>query len=279
MFFKKIGITLVLALLIVSCANGTKRFNSSLFEYLYPKEVDLVESPQIPSLSLPLRVGVAFVPNYAGYNQDFTEQAQQALMREVSENFKKYPFVRSIEIIPSAYLKQQGSFANLDQLRSMFGTDVIALLSYDQTQFNDRGLASITYWTLVGAYIIRGEKNDTHTMLDTAVYHIPSRKMLFRAPGISRIKNSATPVNLSEQQRVDSIAGFKEASVDLVANLEGQLRLFQERVKESPTEYEIVHKPGYTGGVGGGSLDTFFLFLIVVMGSGLFFIKRQKKDD
>jgi rhombotail lipoprotein len=275
MLFKKIVITLILTLLVVSCSHRTKHFNSSVVEFLYPDKVDPVESPQIPRLSLPLKVGVAFVPSQMDYQQNFTEQSKQVLMREVSENFKKYPFVKSIEIIPSAYLKPQGSFANIDQLHSMFGVDVVALLSYDQTQFNDRGLASITYWTLVGAYIVQGEKNDTHTMLDAAVYHIPSRKMLFRAPGISHIKSSATPVNLSEQQRIDSMAGFKEASADLVVNLEGQLRLFQERVKESPEEFEVVHKPGYTGG---GSLDAFFLFLIMMIGvSGVWLVKQQKK--
>ena len=71
-------------------------------------------------------------------------------------------------------------------------------------------------------------------MLDAAVYHIPSRKLLFRAPGLSRIKGSATPVNLSEQLRADSLAGFKEASVDLVANLKVQLEEFKTKVKESP---------------------------------------------
>jgi rhombotail lipoprotein len=51
--------------------------------------------------------------------------------------------------------------------------------------------------------------------------------------------------------------------------------LFQERVKESPEEFEVVHKPGYTGG---GSLDAFFLFLIMMIGvSGVWLVKQQKK--
>ena len=37
-------------------------------------------------------------------------------------------------------------------------------------QFTDEGLASFAYWTIIGAYIIPGEKNDTHTMLDAVVY-------------------------------------------------------------------------------------------------------------
>ena len=186
------------------------------------------------------------------------------LMKEVSKNFKIYDFVKSIELIPSAYLRDKGSFANLDQIRTMYGVDVVALLSYDQTQFTDEGLASITYWTLIGAYIIPGEKNDTHTMVDASVYDIQSRKMLFRAPGISHIKSKATPINLSEQLRMDSLESFKEASKDLVTNLEIQLELFKEKVKELPEKYQIVHKPGYTGG---GSLDgTLIVFFGILSG-------------
>ena len=106
-----------------------------------------------------------------------------------------------------------------------------------------------------------GEKNDTHTMVDATVYDIKSRKMLFRAPGTSHIKSRATPVNLSEQVRKDSLEGFKLASKELVLNLEEQLRQFKEKVKEAPQDYQIVHKPGYTGG---GSLDISFLIFIIL---------------
>jgi rhombotail lipoprotein len=112
----------------------------------------------------------------------------------------------------------------------MYGIDVIALISYDQTRFTDRGVASISYWTIIGAYIVPGEKNDTHTMVDASVYDIKSRKMLFRAPGISHIKSKSTPVNLSEQIRIDSIEGFKQASEALIISLKEQLELFRERV-------------------------------------------------
>ncbi len=155
----------------------------------------------------------------------------------------------------------------------MYGIDVIALVSYDQTQFTDEGLASISYWTLIGAYIVPGEKNDTHTMVDAAVYDIASRKMLFRAPGISHIKGRATPVNLSEELRRDSLQGFRVASEDLVKNLSEQLELFRERVKEAPEEYQIVHKPGY---VGGGSIDPVFLVLILVIGGCGAWVRRHK---
>ncbi len=214
--------TLILFVLIFSiafsgCAHRSKSHNSSsVYDYLYSDKVGHIETPGIPLLSLPLRVGIAFVPETKGKYNTLTEKDKMGLMNEVSKHFKKYEFVKEIELIPSLYLIGKGSFANLDQIRTMYGVDVIALLSYDQTQFVDTGLASITYWTIIGAYIIPGEKNDTHTMVDTVVYDIRSRKMLFRAPGLSHIKGLSTPVNLNEWLRADSLQGFKEASARLL---------------------------------------------------------------
>ena len=260
--------------MLTGCATTKSRhYSSNVVQYLYPNQRQHVETPQIPLLSLPLKVGIAFVPETMATPLTLTEMNKVDLMNEVSTHFKKYDFVKSIEIISSPYLTRNGSFANLDQIRTMFGVDVIALLSYDQTRFTDEGFASITYWTIIGAYLIPGEKNDTHTMVDATVYDIKSRKMLFRAPGTSHIKSLATPVNLSEQVRKDSLSGFKLASKELVVNIEQQLKLFKDKVKEAPQDYQVVHKPGYTGG---GSLDLYFLILITLLGGLRLWISYRK---
>jgi rhombotail lipoprotein len=62
--------------------------------------------------------------------------------------------------------------------------------------------------------------------MDAAPFHIPSRKMLFGASGTSHIKNSAPPINLSEQARKDSLRGFHQASMELTKNLEDKLYYF-----------------------------------------------------
>ncbi|MCC6220585.1 MAG: rhombotarget lipoprotein [Deltaproteobacteria bacterium] len=244
---------------------------SSVVDYLYPSENRHVEHPTIPNLKLPARVGIAFVPEDKDARLTFTEKDKMELMKDVSQHFRNYEFVKSIEIIPSAYLWKNGSFANLDQIRTMYGIDIVALLSYDQTQFTDEGLASITYWTIVGAYVVPGEKNDTHTMVDALVYDIESRKMLFRAPGISHIKSKATPVNMSEQLRHDSVGGFKEASIDLARNLDIQLELFREKLKENPEDYKVVYSSGYTGL---GSLDISFAIIVLLI-CGTCWLKRE----
>ncbi len=269
-----------LAMTLVGCATyGRHQMHraNSLFKYLYPDKENHIDAPGIPTLSLPLRVGVAFVPQDSGPKRGhgdpgradptFSELDKMALLKKVSAEFQSYPFVKSIEIIPTAYLAPRGGFANLDQLQKIYGVDVIALVSFDQVQFTDQGLLSLTYWTILGAYLVQGEKNDTRTMLDGAVYDIASRKLLFRAPGISHVKGSATPINQSEELRMDSRRGFDLAAVNLVTNLQTQLAEFQVRVKNAPTEYKVVRKPGYTGAGSFGGLEV--LLAIGVGGAAL----------
>lgn len=267
--------------LVAGCATQS-RYYSSAVEYLYPTDKDTKIQPSVPVMKLPLKVAIAFVPDasqrrsrvfwqglFPGATRQpagmaLTEKQKIDLMQKVSTYFKKYPYVGNIDIIPSAYLTPAGGFSNLDQLRTMYGVDVVALLAYDQVQFTDEGAASFLYWTVVGAYVIPGEKNTTQTMLDAVVYDIKSRKMLFRAPGTSQIKGSATPVNLTEELRRDSEQGFEQAADNLVKNLDAQLSLFKDKVKASPQEYKVVHRKGYTGG--GGSSDILFLVMLVVIG-------------
>jgi len=275
-----IGCVLILGL--SSCASlgtgsdRTNRHSTSVLNYLYPNNSEHVETPSTPRLELPLKVGVAFVPGEINKYSigGLSEAEKMDLLKKISQEFRQINFVKSIELIPSDYLVPQGSFTNLDQIRNMYGIDVIALISYDQVQHTDQGLLSVTYWTLVGAYVFKGEKNDTSTMMDTAVYDIPSRKMLFRAPGTSSVKGSATPVNLSEELREDSLKGFNLAAEKMVANLQLQLDQFKEKVKASPGEVVIVRKAGYSGG---GSMDLIYVAIILGLFGFLTCLHKSKK--
>jgi rhombotail lipoprotein len=281
-----IGAVATAAILVVGC-DTFERGNhhaSSLYAYLYSGQKEHVDAPAIPVLSLPLRVGVAFVPTDNGnegrhysYTADdlvLSESQKLELMKQVSAQFKKYPFVKSIELIPTTYLTPRGGFANLDQIRTMYDVDVVALISYDQVQFTGEGVLSLTYWTIVGAYVVPGEKNDTRTMLDAAVYDITSRKLLFRAPGVGNVKGSATPVNLSDQLRADSLKSFEAAATNLVDNLQIQLADFKERVAHAPTEYKIEYKPGYTGS---GAFDAVGTMIVGGLGAGFLWLRRNRK--
>lgn len=233
------------ALVLAGCTMTQARQTTSIIDYLYPDKKEPVVEQGIPVLNLPMRVGVAFVPDRGhGLGSPLTEARKRELLEEVGGHFRGREFIRSIEIVPSAYLRPGGGFQNLDQLRTMYGFDVIALVSYDQTQFTDESFSSIAYWTIIGAYLVKGEKNSTHTMVDAVVIDIPSRRMLFRAPGTSFVKGAATPVNLSQALREDADRGFEEAVAQMILNLDAELVVFQDRVNSSPEEYRVVRADG-----------------------------------
>jgi len=241
----------VMMIVAAGCAGVQGRHTTtSVVDYLYPNQTDPVTEQGTPVLNLPMSVGIAFVPDKPGQPpaHALTEAKKTELLERVAAHFRKLDYIKSIQIIPSAYLTARGGFENLNQIRTMYAVETIALVSYDQAQFTDEGVASVLYWTIVGAYVVPGEKNSTSTMVDAVVMHIPSRKMLFRAPGVSQIKGHATLVNLSEELREDSEAGFNEAVDKMIANLDVQLVAFQDKVKESPEEYQVVRSDGSTGG-------------------------------
>lgn len=240
-----------------------KNTATSLVDFLYHDQKQQVIEPGIPHLRLPLNVGVAFVPGTGHFAGEFTEAQKMLLMERVAQDFRQHEYVNRVELVPSAYLRFRGGFTNLDQLRSLLGIDVIVLISYDQQQFTDESKAAIAYWTLVGAYIVRGEKLDVHTLMDAAVYDIESRRLLFRAPGTSLVKNRSTLQQAREQQRRNAAEGFDQASEQLALNLAVEMQKFAERVKESPKEYKVSRRSGSSGG---GSLGLGFLLLLTLVG-------------
>lgn len=245
--------------------------SNSVANFLYPKESRMVANQTIPVLNLPLRVGVAFIPPaetekgfYTFDQTGFTEVQKNALMQKVKDSFKAYPFVQSIEIIPGSYLRANGGFDNLDQLKGLLGIDVVVLLAYDQVQFTNDSYLSLAYWTIVGAYFVKGNKNDTHTLMEAAVYDIASRHLLFRAPGASQIKGSSAAIDIEASLREASAKGLEDATTDLIKNMDTQLADFRERVKKAPGEVQIVNKPGYSGGGTFGAISALTLALLTL---------------
>jgi rhombotail lipoprotein len=254
-------LALLLSLSLTGCVGmwgrGRHHESSSVVQFLYPNTDLPFIQPQIPTLRLPLRVGIAFLPvsNPGGpyaVQANFNEQHKTDLLRKVSAQFKSLPFVQSIEIIPATYLRPGGGFENLDQLRAMLGIDVIVLLGYDQSQNSRDTEASIAYWTIVGAYLVPAQRNSTNTLMEAVVYDIPSRSLLFRAPGSSSMINNATLFRSAHELSKDSALGIEQAAAQMTTNLTQEIELFKVRAREEPQSVKIEHKPGYTGG---GSLE------------------------
>ncbi len=239
------------ALLLGGCASwfpqtGVKQ-TASVVDYLYP---DARQAPQlqqgITRLRPPVSVGIAFVPGGGG-RAELPEADRLRLLERVKASFAGYNYIGRIEVIPTEYLRPKGGFANLEQVARMFDVEVVTLLSYDQVQFNDANAMSILYWTLVGAYVIHGDRYDIQTMVDASVFDVASHRLLLRAPGTSRIKGSATLVGFGERARAARLQGYGEAIDQLVPRLQGELERFKAAVK-SDAAVRIENKPGYRGG-------------------------------
>jgi rhombotail lipoprotein len=269
-------VSAVTAASLSACAwmNHSSTNKNSLAEFLYPEQARPVEAVATPELRLPLRVGIAFVP--AAYDGEFApnERHKALLAQAVADKFKRLPIVDSIDVIPTAYLRQGGSFVNLEQLQQLFSVDVVVLLSYDQSVVTNPTLASIAYWTIVGAYLIPGEKNDTQTLLDAAVYDLASHKLLFRAPGSSVVKSHDTLVGNHAKLQANSEQGYAEAAQDLQTNLQVALDDFTQRVKARPEQYRVVTRPGYSGS---GSNDQWFVGIACLLLVGVLVNGRQQQ--
>ncbi len=259
---RRLALPLCLALLAGGCMKPTTvTRRSSLMTYLYPKaQAAPAPNPQGVRLQVPLRMGIAFVPTgntWSHEERSLTGIQEKPMLDMLRTAFKDKPWVGEIKAIPTTYLRPDGGFDNLDQVTRMFGVDVVALVSVDQIQHSDPKWYSFAYLSIVGAFVLPADKNSTSTLIDAAVFHVPSRTFLLRAPGQSSVKGSTTAVAQAELLRRDAGEGLKLAMADLAKNLDAEVGAFKAEVAEGKrTDVDLVDKQGQslrgTGGKGWG---------------------------
>jgi rhombotail lipoprotein len=237
----RIAWLLILLPILASAAGCTgtlppsRRVNSAL-DFLYPQGVTAAEPASAVVLHLPVRVGLAFAPNRSNQPDPITEEQKQRLLARVAAAFKEHKAIGHLEVVPTAYLQPGGSFANLEQIRSSLGLDLMVLLSYDQSQFTESTRASWTYLTVVGPFLIEGEKNDTRTVMDAVIYDVRSRALLFRAAGESTVKGHSSPLNMDRKRRVFAAEGFTQATGSLIDSLNAALARFEEQARNGTVQ-------------------------------------------
>jgi rhombotail lipoprotein len=241
----------VLTLLVAAGCNTpqTTTRRSSLMDYLYPKEKGApAPNPAGARLKLPLRLGIAFVPGGASSwrVQGLLAPGQEKpLLDVVKQSFKDNAWVADIKLVPSTYLRTGGGFENMDQVARMYGVDVMALVSVDQIQYTNPEWYSIAYISIVGAYVLHGDANDTRTLIDAAVYDVASHTFLMRAPGQSQVRGRAAWVNLPRQLREDSEKGMQEAMNDLAKNLDAEVASFKAEIASGDRkDVDVVDRQG-----------------------------------
>ena len=262
---RKIGLLISLlaaALILAGCSSfwsfysGQSRrgVSSSLVDYLYPEgQEPPAYSEQIPRLELPLRVGLAFVPSrYDTQMPVLSEASKTQLLENVRASFANRDYISHIEIIPDTYLRGTRGFTGIEQLGRLYQLDIMALVSYDQVATSEDTAASFLYWTIIGAYVIKGSRNEVQTFVDTAVFDIPTHKLLFRAPGLDKDASKSTLIGLPEEVREARMLGFERAMEDMTANLSVELERFEQRTKDDQS----------VATVSGGSTGVLFFLLL-----------------
>ncbi len=230
--------------------DGRRGVSSSLVDYLYPNgELPAEHTRTTPNLRLPLRVGLAFVPSSQHSGLSLPEAKKTELLEGVKSQFSHLSYVEKITVIPEAYLRSSKGFSGIGQVARLYGLDVMALVSYDQVSLVSDTKSSILYWTIAGAYFVKGNQNQATTFVDTAVFDVESQEMLFRAPGVSDVKQSSTLIEVGEVNRAVREKGFALSMQDMSNNLAKELKDFEERVK-SRSDVEVSLRQGYGGGGG-----------------------------
>jgi rhombotail lipoprotein len=260
-----------LSLMLGGCAwmddvrGRTAQASTPLVDFLYT-DGRVPEQDAQPELHLPIRVAVSFLPGASG-PRGFQPGAidRGKVLTAVREHFKSLPYVSEIVIIPDYYLQsgKGDGLAQIEQLSRLYRIDLFALVSYDQIQNsyqNDRALA---YWTIVGAYFVRGDRNETHTLLDMAVIDPVSRALVMRAGGTSALAGNVTGVEAEHHSVAQSTRGFELATAQLITNFSRELADFEQRVRDGTAPVKVVRQGSKSGG--SGALDPLLLAALLAM--------------
>lgn len=235
--------------------------SSSLVDYLYPDGQVPPSDWKMPYLSLPVRVGIAFVPTFG--EQHLTANEKQDLLLRVSKNFVDRDYVQSIATIPDNYLRSAKGVTGMKQVASLYGVDVMALVSYDQMTFSSERDSALLYWTIVGALVVKGNSNEVHTMIDTAVFDVATGNLLFRAPGLHRDQANATLMDSETSLRQLRRDSFVAATDHMITNLDGELDTFREAVHAGQAA-QVEWRQGQ-GGMGSLSWPLVALLLVILL--------------
>lgn len=268
----------VLTLMLSGCSamfhnSGQKQTqSSSLVDFLYPNNKNSQRHRVGTAVvDLPVRIGLAFVPPKTRYRQTISQAEKSQLLQKVRKAFEHYPFISDIKVIPDTYLKAGGGFDTIDQVSRLYDLDLMALVSYDQLSTTRDNNAALLYLSIVGLYVIPGNSNSVQTFVDTAVFDIKSRKLVLRAPGVSKLGNISTAVGIQKNRSKLSIQGFNLAVNDMNKNLDLELQQLKQRVKSGKSATKVSYRDGYIATGGGGSLSIYWLLAL-----GLFVVFRRQ---
>src|SRR5262249_30255689 len=107
------------------------------------------------------------------------------------------------------------------------------------------------YLTIVGAYVLKGNRYDVSTLVDLAVVDPASRSLLLRAGGTDVRHGNATLLNSALEERQKSAYRFSAAAEQMITHFDTALNDFEAQVRAGHANVRVVHKDGWGGGAMG----------------------------
>jgi rhombotail lipoprotein len=262
------------------CHTATRN-SSSVVDFLYgPASGDpLPRQDAVPELRLPLRVGLAFLPPRNGLIA-LDAAHQNELLERIRQRFSSRHFVSDIVIIPDYYLGQRRGFEGLEGVQRLYGVDLMALVSYDQAVHGDENNWSLGYLTIVGAFVLKGDRHDISTLVDLAVVDPVSRSLVLRAGGVDVRHGNTTLIDAEQETRDAGVQSFSAATDQMIDRFDVALTQFEAQVRAGKANVHVVHKSNTVagGGGGGGALNwtwvTLLTCVVLIRAAGMFSSRR-----
>lgn len=243
--------------------------SSSLVGFLYPDGSPPPRDNSIPELPVPLRVGLSFLPPPPGAGLGTPDAARrEQLLERIRQRFASRKFVSEITIIPDYYLASAKGMAGLAGVERLYNVDVMALVSYDQVGVSSgMKYRSLTYLTIIGAFIVNGSEHDVSTLVDLAVVDPKTRSLILRAGGTDSTHGTSTLIDQPKEMRSAAADGFTRATDSMIDHFDVALSKFESDVKSGAARVKVVNKDGSPRGGGGafGPLDALLLLPLLAL--------------
>ena len=223
---------------------------SGALDYLTRKGSKAVDDAEV-KLKLPVRVAIAVPPAGSATGpmraglpptthrispETISDRKRRELLDRFTSTFKDRPGIASVQMLPSTYLTPGGGFAELQRAGTSFGFEIVALLSFDQFQFNEAGGAAFDLGTVGGDCLVEGEANETRTVMDASLFDVASGQLLLHATGESSVKATTAHYEVQDGLRTACETGFESAMKDLFKNLDAAAAEFSKNLKSGTVE-------------------------------------------
>ncbi|HTE40412.1 MAG TPA: rhombotarget lipoprotein [Steroidobacteraceae bacterium] len=224
---------------------------SSLVGFLYPDGKAPPQADTTPELRVPLRIGLAFLPSQTAAAAGLDAARRDQLMTRIRQQFIERRFVHEIVLIPDYYLEQSAGFKGLEGVQRLYNVDLLALVSYDQVTYMQDNDWSLSYLTIVGAYIVKGSRHDISTLVDLAVVDPATRSLVLRAGGTDTRHSNTTLIEQQRAARDASGDAFASATDQMIRNFDGALQRFEADVRAGKANVRVVNRNQEPRGGGG----------------------------